>query len=167
VNPGGVLTYTLTYTNVTGPSTAHNVVVTDLLAADVTFEGMVSGASPSENGSLLTWGLGSLDPGASGALQFTVTVGSGVADGTVLTNQAGISSDGIELDDSDNATGAATTVTTATLVLDTDATWMALASAGECVDPPQSSLPRAYRVLGTVGTVVYSAAWRRRDRVIL
>jgi uncharacterized repeat protein (TIGR01451 family) len=167
VNPGGVLTYTLTYTNVTGPSTAHNVVVTDLLAADVTFEGMVRGASPSENGSLLTWGLGSLDPGASGALQFTVTVGSGVADGTVLTNQAGISSDGIELDDSDNATGAATTVTTATLVLDTDATWMALASAGECVDPPQSSLPRAYRVLGTVGTVVYSAAWRRRDRVIL
>ncbi|MFN2134187.1 MAG: FG-GAP-like repeat-containing protein [Anaerolineae bacterium] len=164
VNPGGVLTYTLVYTNVGGPSTAHGVVVTDLLAADVTFGGMVSGASPLPSGSLLTWDLGVLDAGASGTLQFTATVGSAVADGTVLVNQAGIASGDVEVDDSDNAVEAATTVTTATLVMGTDATWMMLAAVGERADISRSPLQAIYLALGAVGALGYGATWAGRGK---
>jgi len=167
VNPGGVLTYTLVYTNVGGPSTAHGVVVTDLLAADVTFGGMVSGISPLPSGSLLTWDLGVLDAGASGTLQFTATVDSAVTDGTVLVNQAGVASGDVEVDDSDNAVEVATTVTTATLVMGPDATWMMLASVGERGMSTRSPLQAVYLALGAVGALGYGAAWAGRGKVTL
>ncbi len=90
---GGVLTYTLRYTN-TGPSDAHDVVIADVLPADVTFGGMVS-TPPGVTGPtllfpLLSWQAANLPAGATQTLVFTVTVDPSA--GNQLINTAGISS---------------------------------------------------------------------------
>jgi uncharacterized repeat protein (TIGR01451 family) len=159
VNPGGVLTYTLSYTNAGGPSLAHGVVVTDQLSTDVTFAGMVTGPAPSISGQLLSWSLGSLDVGASGTLAFTVTVGGGVANGTELTNRAGISSSDIELNETDNTAQAVTTVTTGTLASST-AVPLAQEPGPSGMSQQVERASWLYLILGTVSALGYGARWR-------
>jgi len=90
VMAGASLTYTLAYTN-SGDSTATDVVITDVLDNNVTF---VSASPPPSGGTgnTRTWDIGSLSPSASGQILISVTVQTGLAEGTTLTNTATIDS---------------------------------------------------------------------------
>ncbi len=103
--PNQVITYSLGWGN-QGGADAANVVLTDVLPAEVTF-GAADG-NPTRSGRYLTWTLGTVNAGASGAYVITVTTLSGLQDGTVITNVAGIttSTDG---DSPVNNTDVATT----------------------------------------------------------
>ncbi|MEJ5308582.1 MAG: hypothetical protein WHX52_02315, partial [Anaerolineae bacterium] len=88
VVPGETLIYTLVYTNY-GPSDAVNVVVADMLPAEVTF---VAADPPQASGpNPLTWNLGTLAAGAGGQIVITVTVNSDVT--APFTNTVVITSD--------------------------------------------------------------------------
>jgi uncharacterized repeat protein (TIGR01451 family) len=77
VAAGGVLTYTLVYTN-SGPSDARPVFITDTLSSDLTFGGLVSEEPErftfSSVGQELVWQAPELTAGVSGTIAFTVTV---------------------------------------------------------------------------------------------
>lgn len=86
---GDTVTYTLTLSN-TGPLTATNQTVTDILPAGVTFAGFtVTGASVVVTGGLPTivWTVLNLAPGASVTLDIDVTIDAGTA-AMLLTNEA-------------------------------------------------------------------------------
>ena len=74
VTPGEPMTYSLTVTN-DGPSDAENVVVTDTLPAEVTFDTAVSGTDSTNP---LVWNLGTLTPGERRDILITVTVNADV-----------------------------------------------------------------------------------------
>jgi uncharacterized repeat protein (TIGR01451 family) len=88
--PGQPLVYTLRYTNTSVvPATA--VVVTDTLPdfivggyASRPYSGTIAA------GETITWNLGTLGGNSSGSIQLVVTLTVPIADGTVLTNTAGI-----------------------------------------------------------------------------
>lgn len=96
VTPGGLVTYTIAYSNAPGAA-ATNVVVTDTLPANTSY---VASAEPGWNlgptgGSVLTWTRSSLAQGSGGLITMTLRVGSGAACGSagdVLTNVARIGS---------------------------------------------------------------------------
>ena len=83
VMAGGVLTYTLVFTN-NGPSAAQNVTITEQLPAGVTYGGDVSvpGGMTRASATPPTWVTPTLEVGQSASIVFTVTVGSGVS-GTI------------------------------------------------------------------------------------
>ncbi|MFQ6101256.1 MAG: hypothetical protein ACE5OS_08480 [Anaerolineae bacterium] len=90
VPTGAPLTYTLAYTN-TGDATAANVVITDVLDSNVTY----LSASLSPTGwttPTLYWDIGVLTPSIPGEIVLSVTVQSGLGEGTILTNSAAIDS---------------------------------------------------------------------------
>lgn len=95
--PGQTITYTLTYNNV-GLAPAANVRISDTLPA-----GMTS-VSP------LTWDLGAVNAGVTGALTFTATLSSGLACNTPLVNIGRIAAFGAESDRTNNEARAVTTV---------------------------------------------------------
>jgi len=74
---GGILTYTIVYTN-DGPSDANDVVITDTLDDHVSFSGLVSVNPPMDNfnqsGQILTWTKSLVNPGTSGEIVFNATV---------------------------------------------------------------------------------------------
>ena len=74
---GGIVTYTLVFTN-NGPSDAQNVIVTDTLPADVTWNGAYTASLATSRISTLplAWLLGTLSAGESGVIVFTGTVSS-------------------------------------------------------------------------------------------
>jgi uncharacterized repeat protein (TIGR01451 family) len=80
---GGVLTYTISYDNA-GNADATNVVLTDTLPADTTFDAATAGGFLS--GDTVTWLIGGLAAGASGSVQLSIQVDNPLADGTVITN---------------------------------------------------------------------------------
>lgn len=65
------LTYTLTYAN-SGPGVADNAVITDPVPSGATFVSATGGGTLS--GSVVSWHLGNLAPGASGSVSFDVTL---------------------------------------------------------------------------------------------
>ncbi|MGC9082785.1 MAG: invasin domain 3-containing protein [Anaerolineae bacterium] len=89
--PGQPLAYTLRYTN-TSPVPATGVVVTDTLPDFIV--GGYASPPPSSGtiaaGQTVTWTLGTLGGNSSGSIQLVVTLTVPIADGTVLTNTAGI-----------------------------------------------------------------------------
>ncbi|GIK42091.1 MAG: hypothetical protein BroJett011_59240 [Chloroflexota bacterium] len=89
VAAGGILTYTLVYTN-NGPAAAQNVLLTDTLPASVTFGGVVSISptlsGPTQTGQSLTWFTPTLAAGTSGGIVFTVTVDAAASG--LITNSA-------------------------------------------------------------------------------
>ncbi len=89
--PGQPLAYTLRYTN-TSAVPATSVVVTDTLPDHIV--GGYAVPAPSSGafvpGGVLTWTLGTLGGNSSGSIQLVVTLTVPIADGTVLTDTAGI-----------------------------------------------------------------------------
>lgn len=74
VAPGDTIIYTVTVVN-NGPSTATNVVLTDTLPANVTFDAGNSSPSPFSNVSgILTYNIGTLAPSASSVITIAVIV---------------------------------------------------------------------------------------------
>ncbi|QKX17133.1 DUF4347 domain-containing protein [Microbulbifer sp. YPW1] len=72
--PGGTVVYTLTYNNL-GTALADNVVITETLPEYATFDAANSTAGWVDNGDgTLTFDLGTLDPGATGTVDFAVIV---------------------------------------------------------------------------------------------
>lgn len=121
---GTHLTYTLRVTN-NGPSTAPNVVIRDALPAQVSFVSAApsqgscqAGVVPGDPSKPLTCNLGPLVNGASATLTVIVNVNSDVPAGTILVNNADVSSDSADPNTSDNVATAATLVqTSADLVI--------------------------------------------------
>ena len=93
VMAGGVLTYTLNFTN-QGPSIAESVIITDELPSNVTFVSIISQPSylsgPIQTGQTLTWTTMDMPVGETGAIVYTVLVDPDAID--PLDNVAGISS---------------------------------------------------------------------------
>jgi uncharacterized repeat protein (TIGR01451 family) len=108
---GTPLTYTLDVTNA-GPNTAAGVTVTDTLPGGVTF-GSVSAPgwdACGESGGVVTCSLASLAVGAAPPIAIAVTAPGA---GGIIVNTAEVASGVADLDASDNADTAATTVATA------------------------------------------------------
>jgi uncharacterized repeat protein (TIGR01451 family)/fimbrial isopeptide formation D2 family protein len=93
--PGGVIAYTLTYTNA-GNQDATGVSLTETVPANTTFTGTGWSCTPNNNaGSICTFTVGALGAGASGTATFTVTVNATVPAGvTQIANTAVIGDDG-------------------------------------------------------------------------
>jgi len=93
--PGGVVTYTLIYTNV-GNQNATGVVITDVVPANTSFTGAGWTCVPNTSaGSECTFNVGNLNAGASGAASFVVMVNASVPAGvTQINNTAFIRDDG-------------------------------------------------------------------------
>ena len=115
---GTNLTYSLAVTN-NGPSTAPNVVIRDALSAQVSFVSATpsqgscqAGVVPGDPSKPLTCNLGSLANGAGATLTVIVRVNSDVPAGTILVNNADVSSDSADPNTGDNVATAATTVQT-------------------------------------------------------
>jgi len=89
VSPGEKLIYTIEYKNV-GTDVATNVVIEDRLPGEVTFISASLNGAVSSN--VVSWDLGSIPSGASGAVFVSVKVNSPLTDGTILHNPASISS---------------------------------------------------------------------------
>jgi uncharacterized repeat protein (TIGR01451 family) len=83
VQAGGTLTYTLSYAN-NGNASGTSVVISDTLPASTTFVSATGGGTLS--GSVVTWSLGTVNPGASGSVQLVVRVLSPLPNGTTITH---------------------------------------------------------------------------------
>ena len=105
IQAGQVLNYSIAWA-VTGNEPAPTVIITDAVPANTTYAGCGGGAC-SQTGGIVTWTLGNLVPGNSGTATMAVTVGSPLANGTVITNTARISDASNR-----NATSSATTTVT-------------------------------------------------------
>ena len=112
---GNNLTYTLHVTN-GGPSTADDVVVTDEIPDGTTYvEGVdLNGQEVCAfvQPNIVSCDLGTLDPGEVVTLYITVFVDPSLPSGTVLTNEASVSSTTFDPDLSDNSTSETTNVVT-------------------------------------------------------
>ncbi|OLC39516.1 MAG: hypothetical protein AUH81_01450 [Candidatus Rokubacteria bacterium 13_1_40CM_4_69_5] len=112
---GTNLTYTLNVTN-SGPSAAPNVVVKDTLpgqVSDVTFTpsvGSCIGGIPGNPLQPLTCNLGSLASGASASITIMAKVNASTPNGTILVNNAVVSSDFADPNNGNNNATALTTV---------------------------------------------------------
>ncbi len=93
VTAGEILTYTLSISN-QGPSIAENVIITDELPANVTFNSIISQppsfSGPVQTGQTLTWTTPALSAGENGAIVYTVLVAPDAID--PLKNVASIRS---------------------------------------------------------------------------
>jgi len=83
-DPGDVVTYTLFYQN-TGTGEATDVVIADMLPAEVAFDASVP-VPDGVSGQLLTWTFASLSGLSNGTITIYVTVLTGTADETGLHN---------------------------------------------------------------------------------
>jgi uncharacterized repeat protein (TIGR01451 family) len=114
--PGGVVAYTLTYTNV-GGTTATGVVITETVPANTTFNATASAptwscADGSVAGTTCTTTIDSLAPNGTGTATFALTVGDPLpSDVTEIANTASIGDDGASGPDPtpDNNTSSDTT----------------------------------------------------------
>lgn len=103
-----------------GPSTAANVVIKDSLPALVSFQSATpsaggtcqAGVVPGDPSKPLTCNFGTLLNGATATIDVVVKVNSDVASGTVLVNNAEVSSASADPDNSDNIATQTTTVDT-------------------------------------------------------
>ena len=106
--PGGLVDYTLSYSN-NGTAAAASVTVVDTLPAGATFVS-ANPAPASQSGNTLTWGVGTLNAGGSGTITVRVQFGGSLARGAVLTNSATISTTTPGDNPGDNTSTTSTTV---------------------------------------------------------
>jgi uncharacterized repeat protein (TIGR01451 family) len=127
---GTDVTWTITVTN-DGPSAATNVVVTDLLPAELTF---VSASDPrcSESSGLVTCTFGTLDPLDSIAVIVTTTVGADVTAASVANTARASTTTPDSVPGNDAATGSITIEQIADLAMSKSASPASLV-AGETV----------------------------------
>ncbi|MBX2997357.1 MAG: pullulanase-type alpha-1,6-glucosidase [Caldilineaceae bacterium] len=106
--PGGVITYTLHFTN-GGISTAQNVVITDNLPISVTVTAVISdnAALTQTSSDPLVWEAAELAPGESGTITITalITINAEII-GATISNNAVIASSAPEGDENDNSVWA-------------------------------------------------------------
>lgn len=108
VNAGDSFVYTLTAIN-NGPSTASEVVITDLLPAEVAFEsGSSTQGTVTESGGTVTAAIGTLASGASATVTLSVTVDDSARGN--ITNSASVAADEMEISPADNSVTEATQV---------------------------------------------------------
>jgi len=97
VAPGGLVSFTLAYTN-DSPTLAQNVVISDYLPIPITFTqaSYVShGATVTPTGSFsYTWQVDDLAPGAGGTIEVLAVLSNTLPFGTLITNTATITGDG-------------------------------------------------------------------------
>ncbi|MBI5505926.1 MAG: DUF11 domain-containing protein [Deltaproteobacteria bacterium] len=114
VLPGGLLTYTLAYSN-SGEAPLTGVVVSDLVDPSTTF----FAAQPApDDGTQDRWTIGALTPGQSGSIQVTVVAGADLGDGDILLNAAEIAADDGTLAQATESTAVSASVSTALLRVD-------------------------------------------------
>jgi uncharacterized repeat protein (TIGR01451 family) len=113
---GTNLTYTVAATN-HGPSTATNVVIADVLPAQVTLVSITPPAGVACNSGVpgdplqpLTCNVGNLANGASASITVVVTVKTDVPAGTILTNGAAVASNSVDSNTANNVINVTTTV---------------------------------------------------------
>jgi uncharacterized repeat protein (TIGR01451 family) len=111
VYPTQTLTYAITLTN-NGPDAANSVVVTDTLPAGVTFVDCAANQSGVCGGTSTTPTVtfSSLANGATATITIHVTVNINVTAGTVLTNNASVTSTTADSNGGNNSASASTTV---------------------------------------------------------
>ncbi|MGQ9566551.1 MAG: isopeptide-forming domain-containing fimbrial protein [Anaerolineae bacterium] len=155
VVPGDVLTYTLVYTN-QGPTIAHEVYLTDVLPAGVTWGGVVSQppglSGPTVNGQWLVWYTADLPAGSGGTVVFTVTsdITTSLWADIILVNWASIRTETPEHDLTDNDAQAETPLRFGSLG---DYVWFDQNADG-VQDPRETPLP------GVVVTLTYDSQLR-------
>lgn len=109
---GSNFSYTLSVTN-SGVSAAANVLLSDVLPAGETFVSLNQTSGPAfacSTGATVTCSIASLATNATANFTLTVAVGSGVSDGTVLTNTANVSTSSSDTNPANNSSSANTTV---------------------------------------------------------
>jgi uncharacterized repeat protein (TIGR01451 family) len=104
VAAGANITYTISYAN-SGNANATGVVITDTVPGNTTFVSTTGGGTLA--GSVVTWAIGALAAGGSGAVQLVVKVNSPLANGTIITN----ATYGIDSNETAPTAGAADTTT--------------------------------------------------------
>ncbi len=93
VYAGANINYEICYDN-TNAYDVHNVVITDTLPAETTFVSASDGGTYASATHTVTWNIGTLTAGAPQSCEtLIVTVNSGTAPGTTITNSATIDSD--------------------------------------------------------------------------
>jgi uncharacterized repeat protein (TIGR01451 family) len=111
---GSAMTYTLHYHNF-GDTPAQNVVLEDTLPAEVEFISASDGGSYDSNARKVTWNIGSVTPSGHGYETVSVRIPQSVQIGTVIQNDASISTSNLEVRYDDNDAHAQTTVTGSSL----------------------------------------------------
>lgn len=86
--PGDEVVYRIVVTN-SGTETATNILVRDPI--DASFSGVVADSGGIVGGGEVRWTIASLAPGASASLGLRATLGFPLADGTIVANQAFVS----------------------------------------------------------------------------
>jgi len=115
VLPGGLVTYTLTYSN-QGDAVAEDVVLTDRLPLGVSYQEADPPGHLAEAG-VYTWYVGSVVTGTGGTIVLTVTVASTLPTGSELVNEAEIATPITETNTANNRATLTTTVVAADLTL--------------------------------------------------
>ena len=111
---GSAMTYTLHYHNF-GDTPSQNVVLEDTLPAEVEFISASDSGSYDSNTRKVTWNIGSVTPSGHGYETVSVRIPQGVQIGTVIQNDASISTSNLEVRYDDNEAHARTTVTGSSL----------------------------------------------------
>ncbi len=124
LRPGDGIQYTMVVEN-TGTTPATNATLTDLVPAQVNYVNCTGGTSCSESAGTVTWNLGTINPGGSQTVTFTVIAKSGLAVSDTdytISNKAVIDSDQTSPVDSNTVTNKLRVLPTVTKgVSDVDA----------------------------------------------
>jgi len=108
VNPGQVITYSLSYTNNTN-SVAVGAQLTDYLPAGVSFVSCSGGCSVL--GNTVTWDLGDVQRASGGTVTYRVMVDAAAINGSTFQNNATIASSQNDPNPANNQSVVKTTVT--------------------------------------------------------
>ncbi len=92
VQPGGQITYTISYDNSGNPALT-GVVIIDTLPSEVTYMSNTGGGIYTTGPPTVTWTIPNVAAGAQGSVTVTVTVNAGTALGTTITDTCSIDSD--------------------------------------------------------------------------
>lgn len=110
VNRGQSVVYTIVVTN-SGPSTATNVTVTDILPTGMTFQSASTGFT--NNAGTITGSIASIASGQTATVTITATVNNDVPNGANLTNTATVNAAGETTTNNNTATAVTTVLSTA------------------------------------------------------
>ncbi len=146
VEAGSDITYTITVTNA-GPSNAASVSLTDTLPANTTFVSLTSPGGWSCPGSNFPCTIASLPPGTAG-FTYVVHVDGSVADGTVISNTATVSSTTTDPDTDDLGDTATTTVSNLGIYFTVTPCRVADTRTGS---PLQDGVPQTFAFHGVCG----------------